>query len=220
LTPNHSISGKVKEGRQAMARAPAFIAVVITALLCASCTSTAAPSASPTVSTSVSTSSASVGTPSATPSATWSENQAGAVAAVDGYRAASDQIASNPAGFSEAQMRALLAKWAGPEVVKANVASYLALKKRGYRYAGATTVVSTKASRAADVGYGTEVVITRCIDQRAATVLDKTGAEVSEAELGYNIPDFLLRQYTAQKRTADSSFRVYGLSSAKGECGP
>ncbi len=117
-------------------------------------------------------------------------------------------------------MRSMLGKWAGPEVVKANVASYMALKKRGYRYAGTTIVVSTKASRASDVGYGWEVVLTRCIDQRAAMVLDKTGAQVGEAQLGYDIPDFLLRQYTTQKRTADASFRVYGLASAKGQCGP
>lgn len=203
-----------------MARTPALIAVVITAFLCAGCTSAGSPTTTPTGGAATPESSASVGTPSATPRSTWTPDQAAAVAAVDGYRAASDKIGANPAGFSEAEMRALLAKWAGPAVVKANVASYLALKKQGYRYAGATILVSTKASRASDVGYGTEVVITRCIDQRAAIVLDRSGGEVDEAELGYSIPDFLLRQYTAQKRVADSSFRVYGLSSAKGECGP
>lgn len=204
-----------------MAPTPALIAALVTCLALSACTPSGAATPSPitpgTAPSSLTSSSPTAA--SVTPSPTWSTEQAAAIQAVDGYRAASDQIGTNPAGFSEAEMRALLAKWAGPEVVKANVASYLALKKHGYRYAGATTVVSTKASRASDVGYGTEVVITRCIDQRAAIVLDKAGNEVSEAQLGYNIPDFLLRQYTAQKRTADSSFRVYGLGSAKGQCG-
>ena len=204
-----------------MAPTPALIAALVTCLALSACTPSGAATPSPTTPPTVPSSAIpSPTTTSATPSPTWSAEQTAAIQAVDGYRAASDQIGMNPSGFSEAEMRALLAKWAGPEVVKANVASYLTLKKHGYRYAGATTVVSTKASRASDVGYGTEVVITRCIDQRAATVLDKTGAEVSEAHVGYSIPDFLLRQYTAQKRTADSSFRVYGLGSAKGQCGP
>jgi len=117
-------------------------------------------------------------------------------------------------------MRALLKKWAGPEVVKSNVDSFLSLKKRGYRYDIQTNVLSTKAARASDVGYGTEVVITRCIDQRPARVLDKNGAEVSEAVLGYRVSEFILRQYTAQKRTGDKAFLVYGLAPAKGRCGP
>lgn len=201
-----------------MAPTPALIAVVITAFLCASCTAAGSPSSTPpagTPSTIVTSSS-----PSATPTPTWSAEQASAIQAVDGYRAASDQIGANPAGYTEAQMRATLAKWAGPEVVKSNIASFLSLKKRGFRYDIHTIVLTTKASRASDVGYGTEVVITRCIDQRPAKVLDKSGDEVSEAQLGYRVSEYLLRQYTAQKRTSDSSFRVYGLAPTKGECGP
>ncbi len=117
-------------------------------------------------------------------------------------------------------MGTLLRKWAGPEVVKSNVASYLKLKKRGFRYDSGTKVLTTTATAASDVGYGTEVVITRCIDQSPARVLDKDDEVVSEEELGYKIPQFLLRQYTAQRRTDDKTFRVYGLAPTKGECGP
>jgi hypothetical protein len=117
-------------------------------------------------------------------------------------------------------MRAMLSKWAGPEVVKSNVASYLKLKKQGFRYDSGTKVLATTATRVADVGYGTEVVITRCIDQSPARVLDKNGEAVSEETLGYRIPQFLLRQYTAQRRADDKAFRVYGLAPTKGECGP
>ena len=114
----------------------------------------------------------------------------------------------------------MLSKWAGPEVVKSNVASYLKLKKQGFRYDSGTKVLATTATRVADVGYGTEVVITRCIDQSPARVLDKNGEAVSEETLGYRIPQVLLRQYTAQRRADDKAFRVYGLAPTKGECGP
>ncbi len=202
-----------------MAPTPALIAVVITAFLCASCTTAGSPSSTPPPAVTPSTNITST-SPSATPTPTWSAEQAAAIRAVDGYRSASDQIGANPSGYTEAQMRATLEKWAGPEVVKSNVASFLSLKKRGFRYDIHTTVLTTKASRASDVGYGTEVVVTRCIDQRPARVLDKSGDEVSEAELGYRVSEYLLRQYTAQKRASDGGFRVYGLAPTKGECGP
>lgn len=157
-------------------------------------------------------------TPSATP--TWTAEQSAAIQAVDGYRAAGEQIGSNPAAFSEAQMKALLSKSAGAEVVKANVASYLSLKKSGFHYDGTTTALSTKSTRASDVGYGVEVVVTRCFDQRQVRVLDAAGAEVSEAALGYSVPDYNLRQYTVQKRNGSKSFLIYGLAKAEGACGP
>ena len=205
-----------------MAPTPALIAASVLFVLLSGCTapsSTNSPLASATPTSSGSATAPSE-SPSATPSPTWSADQAAAIAAVDGYRAASDQIGANPSAFTEAKMKSLLGQWAGPAVVKANVASYLELKNGGYRYGGSTTVLSTKATQASDVGYGTEVVITRCIDQQAATVLDKSGNEVTESELGYSIPKFLLRQYTAQKRAGDKTFRVYGLAPTKGECGP
>lgn len=202
-----------------MARTPALIAVVITAFLCASCTTAGSSSSTPPPAVTPSTNITST-SPSATPTPTWSAEQAAAIRAVGGYRAASDQIGANPSGYTEEQMRATLEKWAGPEVVKSNVASFLSLKQRGFRYDIHTTVLTTMASRASDVGYGTEVVITRCIDQRPAKVLNRSGEEVSEAELGYRVSEYLLRQYTAQKRASDSSFRVYGLAPTKGECGP
>lgn len=203
-----------------MAPTPALIAASVLFVLLSGCT---APSASSPPSPGAPTSSASATapseSPSVTPTPTWSADQAAAIAAVDGYRAASQQIGTNPAVFTEAQMKTLLGKWAGPAVVKANVASYLALKRRGFRYDTGNTVLNTLASSASETGYGTEVVITRCIDQSPARVLDKNGDEVSEQELGYQVSQFLLRQYTAQKRSGDKTFRVYGLAPTKGECG-
>lgn len=117
-------------------------------------------------------------------------------------------------------MKAILKKVAGGEVVSANVGSYLSLKKRGFRYDGDATALSTKVGFAGKPSYGVEVAVTKCLDQRAIRVLDKAGREVSESELGYSIPDFNLRQYTAIKRTGSNRFLVYGISSVKGECGP
>ena len=70
-----------------------------------------------------------------------------AVEAVDAYWAAIGRIEVNPAGFSEAEMKAILGKVAGPEVVAANVGSYLGLKERGFRYDGTAVALTTKASK-------------------------------------------------------------------------
>ena len=139
---------------------------------------------------------------------------------MDEYRAAIHRIESNPADFSKAEMTAILKRVAGGNVITANVASYLDLKKRGFRYDGDTAVVSTKVSKPSKASYGAEVVVTRCIDQRALRVLDKGGAEVSSAKLGYTVPDFNLRQYTVVRPQGSKQFLVYGLAPAKGDCGP
>ena len=155
-----------------------FAAGFLVSILLSACTTSGlAPTGS--------TSSASTATPpppsvvSATPTPTWSAAQASAIQAVEDYRTASQQIGSMPSDFTEAQMKTALKKVAGPEVVKANVASYLSLKKRGLRYDGTTSVLSTIASDPSDVGYGVEVVVTHCIDQRGIKLVDKAGVEVS-----------------------------------------
>lgn len=203
-----------------MARTPALIAVVITALLCASCTSTSAPSTSPPPTTSSATTGSSPVSSSATPTPIWSAQQTGAIAAVDAYRTASQKIWSNPQGYSEDEMTAALKTSAGPDVVSSNVGSYLDLKKRGLRIVGDTTVLTSSAGKATDVGYATQVVVTLCIDQRQLRAVDSSGAEVGADKLGYELTDFNLREYTAQKRSTDKAFRVYGIAPAKGLCGP
>lgn len=117
-------------------------------------------------------------------------------------------------------MRALLTKVAGPEVVKANVGSYLNLKKRGFRYAGTVVPLKAISHGVTDVGYATQVIVTRCNDQRGLKAVDGSGREVDEATLGYKIPEFNMRQYVVQKRKGDKHFRVYGIGSASGSCGP
>lgn len=180
-----------------------------TPTLTSSAPSESAPSAMPTSAT-----------PSPTPAPTWSAEQLDAIRAVEDYRAAIQKIEADPRGFTEAEMKAALRRVAGGDVVSAKVNTYVALKKQGFRYDGATVVVSAKASRPSDASYGREVVVTNCLDQRALRVLDKSGRVVPEAELGYSIPEFNLRQYTVVRTSGAEKFLVYGLSPGKGECGP
>ena len=116
-------------------------------------------------------------------------------------------------------MTALLSESAGGDVVTSAVTAYTSLKKRKIRYDGTTVVLSTVATRASDVGYGTEVVVTRCIDQRDLRVRDESGRALTEDQLGYGIPAFNLRQLTVQKRGDSGRFLVYGIATVKGECG-
>ena len=74
-----------------------------------------------------------------------SRDQAAAIRAVDAYSAAGLRIGANPAGFTEKQMTALMSKVAGPAVVKANVGSFMDLRKKGLRYEG--SVVPTMTNR-------------------------------------------------------------------------
>ena len=204
-----------------MAQTPARIGACIAALLLSGCGSSmqpTLPTPSPTASQAAPTSPSTA--PSPTPTPTWSAEQAGAIAAVDEYRAVIGRIEADPAAFSEKQMRTALAEVAGGDVIDANVNSYLDLQKKGLRFDGTTTVVSTLAGDVSQADYGVEVVVTRCIDQRDLRALDSSGTEVGEAELGYEIPDFNLRQYTVVKTAEAARFLVYGLSPTKGECGP
>jgi len=206
-----------------MAPTPALIAAVACVVLLVGCTSTAPPYASSPTQTSGDPASSNTSSPTATspsPTPTWSDEQTAAVQAVDGYRAAIRPIAEDPASFSQARMREILKKVAGGKVVDANVGSYMSLKKRGFRYDGDPVAVSTEVSDVSRPSYGVEVFVTKCLDQREVRVLDTAGREIPESELGYPVPDFNLRQYTVIKETGTNRFLVFGLASAKGECGP
>ncbi len=201
-----------------VSRATLVVAVGAVVVLVSACTPAAAPSPSgPSTSGSPSVVSA---TPTPTPTQTWSAVERDAIAAVDAYKAAARRIENDPSAFTEKQMKALLTKVAGPEVVKANVGSYLDLKKRGFRYTGAAIPLMTVSHGATDVGYATQVIVTRCNDQRGLKAVDKDGREVDEATLGYKLPQFNMRQYVVQKRKGETYFRVYGLGKGSGSCGP
>lgn len=201
-----------------VSRASLVVAASAVAILMAACTppGSPSPSAAPTTGSPTTT----PATPMPSPTQTWSGVERDAIAAVDAYRDAGLRIENNPAAFTEKQMRAVLTAVAGPDVVEANVGSYLNLKKRGFRYAGTVVPLMTTSHGATDVGYATQVIITRCNDQRGLKAVDKNGREIDEATLGYKIPEFNMRQYVVQKRKGDKQFRVYGIGSASGSCGP
>lgn len=204
-----------------MTSSSSLVVGCLAAILLSACTPSSPPAATvPVSSAATSSATPTSATPVPTPTPTWSTEQVAAIQAVEDYRSAIRKIEADPSGFTEAEMRAALREVAGGDVVPAKVNTYVALKKQGFRYDGETLVVSTKASHPSDASYGREVVVTSCLDQRGLRVLDKTGSEVSEAELGYAIPDFNLRQYTVVKTKGAERFLVYGLSPGKGECGP
>jgi hypothetical protein len=181
------------------------------------------PGASPTGTTQGSPTATSA-TPTApstpTPTTSWSPAQAAALQAVEDFRAASRAIGTNPASFTRAEMRSLLSKSSGGNVLTTTVRTYVGWKQKGFHYDGAVYDMSTSVTPEADVEYAIEVIVTKCHDQRGSRVVDKTGSEVGEAQLGYAIPDFNLRQYVVQKRTGEDRFLVQGLALAEGECGP
>lgn len=170
------------------------------------------PSGSPTVASATP-------TPSPTPTETWSPDQQAAVQAVDAYSAAGLRIGTNPAGFTEKQMTAAMGKVAGPAVVKANVGSFMDLRKRGFRYDGSVVPTMTIAHPEKAASDGVEIYVTRCNDQRGFRVVDKNGQVVDEATLGYPIPAFNLRQYTVRKPAGENRFRVFEIGPVAGRCG-
>lgn len=201
-----------------VSRASLVVAAGAVSILLSACTPAGSPSPSePSTAASPTLVSA---TPTPTPNETWSAVERDAIAAVDAYKAAGLRIENNPAAFTEKQMKALLTPVVGPAVVKANVGSYLDLKRRGFRYDGTVRPLMTTSHGATDVGYATQVIVTRCNDQRELRVVDRDGHEVDEATLGYEVPEFNMRQYVVQKREGEKHFRVYGIGSASGSCGP
>lgn len=201
-----------------VSRAPLVVTAGAVVILLSGCTPAGSPSPSAPSNPSSPTVISATSTPS--PTETWSAVERDAIAAVDAYRDAGLRIENNPTAFTEKQMRTLLTSVAGPDVVKANVSSYLNLKNRGFRYTGTVLPLMTTSHGATDVGYATQVIVTRCNDQRTLKVVDRDGREVDEETLGYKIPEFNMRQYVVQKRKGDDRLRVYGIGSASGSCGP
>ena len=77
---------------------------------------------------------------------------------------------------------------------------------------------SIDASGVEDNGRGDEVHVTMCFDQSALVVVDGSGAPV--ADQAYQYPAFNLRQFAVRKPSGEKAFRVFGMQTVKGECGP
>ena len=113
----------------------------------------------------------------------------------------------------------MMRKVAGPAVVRANVSSFMDLRKRGLRYDGIVVATMTVTHPEKATSDGVEIYVTRCNDQRGFRALDKNGQIVDEMTLGYPIPAFNLRQYTVRKPAGEGRFRVFEIGPVAGRCG-
>ena len=208
--------GRRRKGARAMAPTPALIAACITCLLLSGCTSPTAstPPSSPSPVSPVTTSA--TPSPSSSPTSTWSADQAAAIAAVDEYRAAIrphrvepvELLQSGDDGHPEARSPAARS-------CRRMSRSYLDLKKRGFRYDGDTAVVSTIVSRASKASYGTEVFVTRCIDQRGLTRARQGGRRGERRQARLHGPG--LQPAPVHRRATSRHQNVLGVRAGVGQ---
>jgi hypothetical protein len=155
---------------------------------------------------------------SPTPSPTWNTQQQDAIRAVEEFSAASTKIAQDPAAFTKTQMTLLLKKTIGGDMIASNVTFYLNMKARGYRQIGEGRSASIAASPVSDNGRGDEVHVTLCRDLKGMSVVDRNGDPVSDEAFQY--PAFTLRQFSVRRPPGEKSFRVFGVQTVTGVCGP
>lgn len=195
-----------------------LIAGVMAGLL-AGCT--VPPTSTPTPSPSGTSATPSLSPPastSPTPTPSWDAKQAAGIKAVRDFTAASTKIGANPAKYTQTQMVVLLRTSVGGNMIKANVDAFNHLKKQGYRKLGGIVLASISVNEVANDGDGDSMLVSVCQDQRALRVVDRAG-KVVEAEQAKR-PPFLFREYTVSKPTGEKSFRVFGMRTGYGECGP
>ena len=191
--------------------------IAVLALASAGCTQpTTSPA--PTLSGTSTNATSQSATPAASPTPTWSEGQAAAIAAVDGYSRSSALVGADPSKFTEAQMNAEFKKYLGTDMLAANVASFMRLRKNDWHYQGDVVVQSLKATKVVDNHNerGLEVHVTTCRDQSAVEVVDQYGKTANTEQP----PKFNLRQYSVRKPTNSTTWRVYGIQTVQGKCGP
>ncbi len=205
--------------RSAAMRAAASCVAVVAVVGCTA-TTTTTPSPSTTVapsksSTTLAPSASSTATPS--PATTWSEEQQAALDAVNGYLDVSETIGADPSKFTERQMTNAFKKYIGGDMVEANVASFMRLKRNGWRYVGDVTILSTKITKVIDNhnSRGLEAHVTTCRDQSQRRIVDADG-ELADTD---QPPKFNLRQFSVRMPAGSNGWRVYGLSTANGKCG-
>jgi len=162
-------------------------------------------------------SSSSPSSPAPSPTPSWSKGQAAAIAAVDGYSDVSLRIGTDPSKFTEAQMTAEFKKYLGPDMLKANVATFMRMRKKGWHYEGGVTVRSLAATKVVDNynARGLEVHVTACRDQTQRRIVDKAGNLADTQQP----PKFNLRQFSVRRPAGSTVWRVYGITTVEGKCG-
>lgn len=161
---------------------------------------TPSPGASPseTPSTSTSTTPSPSGTP--TPTGTLSPDQQAALDAKNKVDAVDWTLHSNPAGYTEKEIRKRIAAVAMEPLRSGLIDSVLQLRRAKQRMAGGVKVLSVKVGRIEKLDGGAlRVVITRCLDQRELRVLDKKGAVVPDKYPDWQLQEAALRKAKGSK---------------------
>lgn len=195
---------------------------VLTTLTLAACTptnvATMSPSGNPSLSSASQTTTPITPATSPTPPPTWNAQQQAAIRAVEEFSAASTKIAQNPSGFTKTEMTLLLKKTIGGDLIASNVTFYLNMKARGFRQIGEGRSASIEASPVSDNGRGDEVHVTLCRDLKGMSVVDRNGDPVADEAFQY--PAFTLRQFSVRRPPGERVFRVFGVQTVTGVCGP
>ena len=154
---------------------------------------------------------------SPTPTTSWSAEQQAAIDAVNGYSDVSQRIGADPSKYTEAQITSEFKKYLGGDMLPANVASFMRLKKNGWHYEGDVATLSLNATKAVDNhnSRGLEVHVTTCRDQTQRSIVDKTGALAKTEQP----PKFNLRQLSVRKPSGSAEWRIYGIATVEGKCG-
>ena len=174
---------------------------------------TSATTTVPNPTTSVSSTSVS---PAPSPSSTLSPDQEAAVRAVNGIREVAIRVAADPSKFTEAQVRAEYARFAGGNMLSAGVQSYLKDKANNYRTTGLKEYQITAVSKMVDTksARGLQIVVTACQDQREMVVRDAQGKIVDQ-----QFPPFFEMTYTVLKTPGVSGWLAYGVKGRVTACG-
>lgn len=196
-----------------------WLAVVLCAGLASACTPGVPVTPLPSIPGSPSSpSSSGVPSESPTPTASMNSAQAAALAAVEGYLRVSNEIGSAPSEYSKAKMTTVLRRFTGGDMISANVNSFMSMKERGHRWSGAVSIKSSAVGKVTDNrdARGLETQVTACLDQSGLVVVDRGGKPVA----GQTVEPFNLRQFSVRRPKGETSWRVFGMATVKGACGP
>lgn len=148
----------------------------------------ASPSETPSASTSTTPSPSPSGTPS--PTGTLSAEQRAALEALGEVDSTWSSISRDPRGLSEKAIRQKVAAVTMEPLRTSWVNALLALRKSGHQILGDVKILSVKVGRVEKLdGGAVRLVITRCLDQRALRVVDKSGKQVAD-----EYPDWQLQE--------------------------
>lgn len=184
-----------------------FLGLAVLLALAAGCaTPTPGGSASPSGGPSVT-------APSPSPSQSVSPDQAAALAALDGYQATKDKLFADPAKYSTHEVNAMLAQYAGYNVIEAYGGALNRLRKDRQHWEGGSQRIWVKISDVVDNhnGRGLETHITVCFDDSQSKLVDEAGAVVSTPS-----KPFAVRQFSVRKPA--KAWRVFGETASSGEC--